>query len=71
MEITLRTEGENIVVTAQMYGGTDGWMRMEAHLPRADMTLTELQLRLVRNARLKLDILEAALTGAEIPSREP
>ncbi len=63
MEITLRTENQSLVVTAQLYGGTDGWLKVEAHLPRDDMSLTELQLRLVRNAQRKLAIVESVLKG--------
>lgn len=66
MELTIRTSDAGLTVTADLYGGSDGWLRMEAHLPRQEMTLTELQLRLVHDAQKKLRLMEQALKGEPV-----
>lgn len=66
MELTIRTSDAGLTVTADLYSGSDGWLRMEAHLPRQEMTLTELQLRLVRDAQKKLRLMENALKGEPV-----
>ena len=72
MELTIRTTEAGLTATCLMYDGTDGWMRIEAHLPRADMTLSELQMRLVKDGQRKLALIERALNGEPItPRPEP
>jgi hypothetical protein len=69
MEITIRTSEARLTVTAEMYGGTDGWMKLEAHLPQTDMSLSELQMRLVQDGLRKLRLIEQALNGEPLTPR--
>jgi len=69
MEITIRTTEAGLTVTAEMYGGTDGWMKLEAHMPQTDMTLSELQMRLVQDGLKKLRLIERALNGEPLTPR--
>lgn len=70
MEITIRTTEAGLTVTAEMYGGSDGWMKLEAHLPQTDMTLSELQMRLVQDGLNKLRLIERALNGEPLTPRQ-
>jgi hypothetical protein len=69
MEITIRTTPAGLTVTAEMYGGSDGWMKLEAHLPQTDMSLSELQMRLVQDGLRKLRLIESALNGEPLTPR--